>query len=387
MKLKLIVKIFIFFLNLQIYANCDGDLLGIVDHASFRFRSNFTEDFHNNNEFAHRHFLSNETPLARRLANTIRSTTFRSTNNLPSNYNNQFTPNLNRDPLWNSNNRFTNRFDRISKKIPQFLYTTYSTYAYDSFTSTQRPSGHYFRPTSKPNSNSIIIIRPSHETVSSNIRPINVKPNYSSNSNSRPNYNADCACKRKIGSSNHQFSTSTTPSVSTFNSTTFNNRQTRSNRNKKNLNNNSSSDKDIDTRIVNGTVADYFKYPFMVSLGRAVDGKYKNESHYCGSTLISPYYVMSAAHCLTDFRPKKVIVAYGSGDRTKMQNFVDVDQWIVHPNYSGWPKYLNDIALVKLKQPVHFDGSIKPACLHSSLSTHLSKEFDAIGWGRLGNEG
>ena len=97
--------------------------------------------------------------------------------------------------------------------------------------------------------------------------------------------------------------------------------------------------------------------------------------------------MLSAAHCLTDFKPKKVIVAYGSGDRTKMKHFVEVDEWFPHPQYSGWPKYLNDIALVKLKEPVHLDGSIKPACLHSSYSTRLRNEFDAVGWGhRLGNE-
>lgn len=53
---------------------------------------------------------------------------------------------------------------------------------------------------------------------------------------------------------------------------------------------------------------------------------------------------------------------------------------------SGWPHYLNDIALVKLKQPVQLDASIKPACLHSTY-LRLRKEFEAIGWGKLGNEG
>ena len=97
--------------------------------------------------------------------------------------------------------------------------------------------------------------------------------------------------------------------------------------------------------------------------------------------------MLSAAHCLTDFKPKKVIIAYGSGDRTKMKHFVEVDQWFPHPQYTGWPKYLNDLALVKLKEPVHLDGSIKPACLHSSYSTRLRNEFDAVGWGRLNNDG
>lgn len=103
--------------------------------------------------------------------------------------------------------------------------------------------------------------------------------------------------------------------------------------------------------------------------------------------MISPSFVMSAAHCLTDFRPKKVIIGYGSGDRTKMKHFVEVEQWFTHPQYSGWPKYHNDIALVKLKRPIHLDGSIKPACLHSSYNIRLRNEYDAVGWGKLSNDG
>lgn len=326
------------FVNLQIYftlsslvfVQCDGLLSFVEDFASTHsYRRNFSRSLHN--RFEHLEFLKDEeSPLnVRRLIRPPQTTTSNSpsissapnrqgnydewgsqpANNAYNNNNsngysgNPYPSDINRDPLWNSNNRFTNRFDRFFNKIPSFLYTTYSTHAYDSSFTTTRPP--YYKPASNYKPTNSINSKPGHAAVSSNVRPVNVRPNYTSNS--RPNsssaygsssnnrysrYNAECACKRKTqggytyvasttsvpspatpASSNAPSSTTRRPLIRHGRSTSLT-RESRTN----------DKDKDINTRIVNGTVADYYRFPWTVSLqrGRAIDDKYTNGSHYCG---------------------------------------------------------------------------------------------------------
>lgn len=293
MNLKIINnKLFVFAINLQIYlvlVNCESGLISNFFEdfiSSHSFRTNFSGVLHNRHE--HLEFLKDEAPiLGRRLLAKSSVNSYLSTSTPASYYddnqyyndnnNNQYSTGLNRDP-WNNNNnnKYTNRFDRVFNKIPSFLYSTFPTYSYNSLTTS--------RPFNKPSTN----YKPSNykptNTAVSVIRPANVRPNYSSRPsiNKYPKYNADCACKRKSShynptatpSSNQIYSTTTLPST-TSNRT---NRQPRSNF----FLNDKDIYKEINTRIVNGTVADYYKYPWTVSLGRAINDKYTNESHYCG---------------------------------------------------------------------------------------------------------
>ena len=418
MNLKFINRLYIIVVNLHLYlvldslicvvkCNEDDSRLSVVqEFAVHRIRKNLTESVHSRLE-QHLDFLRSDDdgPFARRLFNTLRP----SPTNYPSiapNPSSQFTP-ISGDPLWNSNNRFSNRFDRYdntNRRPPsnQFTYPPYPSFNFTPFPTTTIKPKSYTKSIYKPTNS----IRPSNagvaassniRPVSSNIRPVHERPTYSRpNKNRHPKYNADCACKRRIGggggfsqlvSTESPFtvaSTTTALSATTVNTRANSNRQSRS-RNYNSINYNNNKD-NLDTRIVNGTLANYYQFPWTVSLGRAINDKYMNDSHYCGATLIAPLWLLTAGHCLTDFKPKKIIVAYGSGNRSAMKHFAEVDRLVVHPQYTGWPKYLNDIALVKLKQPVQLDASIKPACLQSTY-TRLYEELDAVGWGRIGVEG
>lgn len=146
------------------------------------------------------------------------------------------------------------------------------------------------------------------------------------------------------------------------------------------------SDEMINTRIVNGSKADLNSFPYLVSLGRAITNRYNNQSHYCGGALINSRWVLTAAHCISDFKPKKLLVAMGSNDRNRMRAIVEASSTVVHPDYSGWPDYANDIALIKLKYDVRFSQYIRPGCLHLQR-LRFNGILTGVGWGQVAYSG
>nr|DBA30900.1 TPA: hypothetical protein GDO54_006828 [Pyxicephalus adspersus] len=134
-------------------------------------------------------------------------------------------------------------------------------------------------------------------------------------------------------------------------------------------------------RIVGGLVALPASHPYMAAI-------YIGEQ-FCGGSLISSCWVVTAAHCL-EHRPsvKAITVILGqSFFNTTDQRTVTfpVKKYILHELYSD-ETFQNDIALVRLQDVngvcAHFSQFVQPVCLPQNTMTAASAQHcEVVGWG------
>ena len=115
--------------------------------------------------------------------------------------------------------------------------------------------------------------------------------------------------------------------------------------------------------IVGGTAAAVGAYPFFVSILSNLSGGTPLQRVFCGATLISSEWVMTAGHCIRDslhvhgdVQPSEITLVIGRTtltDTTQGQTR-SVDQILVHPNFTNVKVPVNDVALLHLSTPSTF---------------------------------
>ncbi|NXW79352.1 FA10 factor, partial [Hirundo rustica] len=84
---------------------------------------------------------------------------------------------------------------------------------------------------------------------------------------------------------------------------------------------------------------------------------------FCGGTILNENFILTAAHCMNQSKEIKVVV--GEVDREKKEpseSMHTVDKIFVHSKFII-ETYDNDIALLKLKEPIRFSEYVIAACL------------------------
>ncbi|XP_070607244.1 coagulation factor X [Erythrolamprus reginae] len=109
-------------------------------------------------------------------------------------------------------------------------------------------------------------------------------------------------------------------------------------------------------RVVNGTDCKPGECPWQALLIN------ENDVGFCGGTILSSIYVLTAAHCMNQTKFIKVVVGELDTSRRTTGRLHAVDKIYVHQKFV-LATYDYDIAIIQLKTPIRFSENVIPACL------------------------
>jgi len=135
-------------------------------------------------------------------------------------------------------------------------------------------------------------------------------------------------------------------------------------------------------RIVNGNRTTPGAYPWAVGI-QFVD------KLYCGGSLITNRFVITAAHCVKGISQRRIKLILGDHDRREnepAQETRTIEEIFIRQNFVK-KTFNNDIALLKLNREVTFSQYIRPVCLPTTDRSYNGQNTTVVGWGKLGEGG
>ncbi|XP_053381160.1 uncharacterized protein LOC123552388 isoform X2 [Mercenaria mercenaria] len=153
-------------------------------------------------------------------------------------------------------------------------------------------------------------------------------------------------------------------------------------------------------RVVGGIEASAGSYPWQVGIQRWVKERW---IHWCGGTIISSHWILSAAHCYRDLtrkhdgRNRKVNyedfrVHIGDHDLTKHENHekrFQIEYLVKHWQFERDRTHpIHDVALLKINSSVVFNDYVQPACLPGENDQlNYGMKCEVSGWGKRNESG
>uniref|UniRef100_T1HA59 Peptidase S1 domain-containing protein n=1 Tax=Rhodnius prolixus TaxID=13249 RepID=T1HA59_RHOPR len=137
-------------------------------------------------------------------------------------------------------------------------------------------------------------------------------------------------------------------------------------------------------RIVGGRETLKNEFPLMAGI---IDMEKK--FLFCGATIVTQNHAITASHCTTPNKKKKLGLVVGAHDVTKPDekaDVVEIKETVEHENYSS-KSYHNDVALLVLSRSIKFTQEVGPACLPTGKADLVNEYIKVLGWGRLKTKG
>ncbi|XP_054918305.2 trypsin-like isoform X1 [Dermacentor andersoni] len=139
-------------------------------------------------------------------------------------------------------------------------------------------------------------------------------------------------------------------------------------------------------RIVNGEKVDRLQVPWIVYLEiKYMDPRKGRVKVKCGGSIISPSFILTAAHCLYSKRREPLgAFIYYNETRRKQGPRRRAEFFIRHPWFNN---PANDIGLIKLRRPIPFDSFVHAVCLPIRNFNLARRHSLVAGWGRIAESG
>lgn len=136
-------------------------------------------------------------------------------------------------------------------------------------------------------------------------------------------------------------------------------------------------------KIIGGKQAPAGAFPWQVSLGVAsIADPYG--AHFCGGSIYSDRWIITAAHCVRKLTPAKIVVTAGTNRLVATATRRNVNRIIMHKGYNHGTKD-NDIALLELLDPLPLGDRIRvvPLLTPGEEATLLIEDAPLVvtGWG------
>ena len=137
-------------------------------------------------------------------------------------------------------------------------------------------------------------------------------------------------------------------------------------------------------RIIGGSQASAGEYPWMVALAQA-DVADNHDAFFCGGSLIHPYWILTASHCVIGSKPEDLEVVLGTTnlDNPAGAQRIAVAEIVMSPKYNDFTLD-GDFALLRLAEPAN--ASLTTLPLIDTASLALPGTLATVtGWGDTTN--
>ncbi|EFN71150.1 Mite allergen Der f 3 [Camponotus floridanus] len=135
----------------------------------------------------------------------------------------------------------------------------------------------------------------------------------------------------------------------------------------------------FDPRIVNGEDAKLGEIPYQVSLQQK-----SSSFHFCGGSILTENYVITAAHCAEGQSAENIKVVAASLDLLDPQVTNEVSSIRIHEGYDSSDSWVNDVALLKVKNPFVLSATLQKIPLPPQDYVVNANDVAVVsGWGRL----